>query len=72
VLNCSTANNECVMSERRARGPKRLAGQNMNVHCLAVFKVEASVGRLKSKRELTLWSRKEAKRDTQETRREGV
>jgi len=44
----------------------------MNVHCLAVFKVEASVGRPKLKRELTLWSGKEAKRDTQETRREGA
>jgi len=72
VLNCSTANNECITSERSVRGPKQLAGQNVNIHCLAAFKVEASIGRLKLKRELVLWSGNEAERDTQEMRREGA
>jgi len=44
----------------------------VNIHCLAAFKVEASIGRLKSKRELVLWSGNEAERDTQEMRREGA
>ena len=36
------------------------------------IKVKVSIGRPKSKRELALWSRNKAERDTQETRREGA
>jgi len=50
----------------------RLAGQNVNIRRFVCVKVEVSVGRPKSKRELALWSRNEAKRDTQEMRREGA
>jgi len=38
VLNCSTADNECVTSERRTRSPKRLVGQNMNVCHLSALR----------------------------------